>query len=89
VAVLLLGLAERGAHRRRPLSRLGRAVCAEPNRVAGGWCAVAELRRIGRERDEIAAVVPSTAVFSEAGAAWRDGLEVAKRWIDVRLEQSA
>ena len=67
----------------------GWVVRCAPNRVAGGWCAVAELRRIGRERDEIAAVVPSTAVFSEAGAAWHDGLEVAKRWIDVRLEQSA
>ena len=55
-----------------------------PERVAGGWCAVVEVWRPGRDRKELGDIVPFTAVCADASDAWVEGLEAGKKWIDAR-----
>ena len=59
--------------------------CA-PERVAGGWCAVVEVWRPARDRRELGDTVPFAKLFDDPSDACVDGLEVGKRWIDVRRE---
>jgi hypothetical protein len=53
-------------------------------RIAGGWCALVEVWRPGRDPATGGEVVPFTSIFDEGDDAYVEGLEAGKRWIDAR-----
>ena len=81
---LLISAAEM-AHKVVVLHYRGWVIRCTPERIAGGWCAIVEVWRPGRDdQTELGEIVPFTKLYDDPADAAVEGLESGKHWIDTR-----